>query len=96
MGCFPARDKKYLDVKNSADFIGTASEYGVLLISIEIDDRSSSFQWSKEKKEWFEKRRQMILNFMGVSAVKVLPTNSRSHLFDFRLPFSKDGLKAFQ
>ena len=96
MGCFPARDKKYLDVKNSADFIGTASEYGVLLISIEIDDRSSSFQWSKEKKEWFEKRRQMILNFMGVSAVKVLPTNSRSHLFDFRLPFSKDGFKAFQ
>lgn len=96
MGCLPAREKKYVDAKTSADFLGSAQEYGVLMVYVDIHDKTLSEKWSKLKKEWVQKSRQLILNFMGVSVVEVLPPNSSSLMFKFRIPFSKEGFKAFQ
>ena len=93
MGCISVRERKYVNAKTTADFVGNALEYGVFLVSVEI---SYSAQWSKEKKEWFQKSRQVILTFCGVSAVAVLPEKSSSLQFNFRIPFSKEGFKVFQ
>lgn len=96
MGCLPAREKKYVDAKTSADFLGNAPEYGIFMIYVEIHDNTLFENWSKTKKGWVQKSRQMILNFVGVSVVEVLPQNSSSLVFKYRIPFSKEGFKVFQ
>ena len=96
MGCCSFRQKQYVDAETTADFLGNAPQYGKLLITIDIDDRSEFEKWSKEKNEWYDKYRQIILNFLGVSTVDTHPPKSSSLTFHFNIPFSKENFKAFQ
>jgi len=96
MGCRPFRLKQYVDAKSTADFVGKGSKYGVFLVSVDIQDRSKSEIWSKEKNEWLNNSRQMILNFLGATVVTTLPPKSESLVFHARIPFSKEAFNAFQ
>jgi hypothetical protein len=96
MGCIPLRKSQYVNAKSTANFVGNGAQYGVFLVSVQIEDNSQSEKWSKEKNEWFDKSRQIILNFMGASVVSSLPPKSPSLMFHFRSPFCKESLKAFQ
>ena len=93
MGCLPFQ-RKVID--NHAYYLGIASKYGDFLVSVVIDDKTSKTTWQKDKKNWFNKPRKVILELLGIVAIRNLQAKSTSLTFEFAIPFSKENLKVFQ